>query len=131
MGDIRRVLMPFVKGKTVIDITTSMVKEFHRKKRSNPTDANRGLAVLSAMMTYTIEEGIRPDNPCRGVKRMSETAAINGLTSTICQSFSPPSPQQRVRRRVNTLPCRFGLACFRGASSSMGRDQSAAVRRQP
>ncbi|WFU88738.1 tyrosine-type recombinase/integrase [Rhizobium sp. CC1099] len=73
-GRIRRVLMPFFKGKRVVDITTSMVKEFHRKKRSNPTDANRGLAVLSAMMTYAIEEGIRPDNPCRGVKRNSEMA---------------------------------------------------------
>ncbi|TJW41115.1 MAG: DUF4102 domain-containing protein, partial [Mesorhizobium sp.] len=78
-GRIRRVLMPFFKGKRIVDITTPMVKEFHRKKRSNPTDANRGLAVLSAMMTFAIEGGVRPDNPCRGVKRNSETARDHWL----------------------------------------------------
>jgi integrase len=51
-----------------------MVRDFHRKKRGNPTDANRSLAVLSVMMSRAIELEWRKDNPCLGVKRNKEEA---------------------------------------------------------
>ena len=71
-GRIRRNLLPYFKGKRVADINSNMVRDFFRKKRANPTDANRSLAVLSVMMARAIELKWRTDNPCIGIKRNEE-----------------------------------------------------------
>jgi integrase len=71
-GRIRRNLQPYFNGKRVVDITADMVRDFHRRKRNNPTDANRSLAVLSIMMGRAIELGWRKDNPCIGIKKNAE-----------------------------------------------------------
>ena len=73
-GRIRRVLMPCFRGRYVDDITTAMVIDCHHRKRANPTDANRAVAVLSAMMKFAVAQGMRADNPCRAVERYRETA---------------------------------------------------------
>ena len=71
-GRISRVLAPAFNGKRVADITADMVRQMHRSKRGNPTEANRALAVLSVMMKRAIELGWRSDNPCIGLKRNKE-----------------------------------------------------------
>ncbi|MDL2398421.1 tyrosine-type recombinase/integrase [Rhizobium mayense] len=73
-GRIRRVLLPYFKGRFADDVTTAMVIDCHHKHRRTPTEANRALAVLSAMMQFAISQGVRRDNPCLGVERYSETA---------------------------------------------------------
>ncbi|MCT2577669.1 MAG: DUF4102 domain-containing protein [Mesorhizobium sp.] len=78
-GRIRRNILPYFKGKRVADITAEMVRDFHRKKRANSTDANRSLAVLSVMMGRAIELGWRKDNPCIGIKKNTETAREDWL----------------------------------------------------
>ncbi|BCG94376.1 tyrosine-type recombinase/integrase [Mesorhizobium sp. 131-2-1] len=78
-GRIRRNILPYFKGKRVADITAEMVRDFHRRKRANPTDANRSLAVLSVMMGRAIELGWRKDNPCVGIKKNTETARDDWL----------------------------------------------------
>lgn len=72
-GRIRRVLLPEFKGRRVADITSEMVRALVRKKKANPIDANRSLAVLSKMMSRAIELGMRPDNPCSKIGRNKET----------------------------------------------------------
>jgi integrase len=72
-GRIRRVLMPIFEKVRVCDISPAMVRDLVRRKRANPTEANRALAVLSSMMGLAVELGWRVDNPCRGVKRYTET----------------------------------------------------------
>lgn len=73
-GRIRRVLVPYFKGRFVDDVTTAMVIDCHHKHRRTATEANRALAVLSTMMQFAISQGIRKDNPCLGVERYSEKA---------------------------------------------------------
>ena len=73
-GRIRRVLMPYFRGRFVDDITTAMVIDCHHRKSAHPVDANRSVAVLSAMMKFAVAEGMRADNPCRAVERYRETA---------------------------------------------------------
>lgn len=72
-GRIRRNLLPEFKGRRVADITPEMVRAFMRKKRANPIDANRSLAVLSKMMSRAIEIDMRKDNPCRRIAKNKET----------------------------------------------------------
>jgi integrase len=72
-GRIRRNLTPFFKGTKVAAITADTVAAFKRKKRANAVDANRSLAVLSAMMNMARAKGWRIDNPVSGIKRNKET----------------------------------------------------------
>lgn len=71
-GRIRRVLLPEFKGRRVADITPEMVRALLRKKKANPIDANRSLAVLSKMMSRAIELDMRKDNPCSRMKKNKE-----------------------------------------------------------
>lgn len=68
-GRIRRNLRPYFKGRRVADITPEMVQAFMRKKKANPVDANRSLAVLSKMMSWA---GRRADNPCAKLNKFRE-----------------------------------------------------------
>ncbi|TGS17262.1 site-specific integrase [Mesorhizobium sp. M2E.F.Ca.ET.209.01.1.1] len=86
-GRIRRNILPYFKGKRVADITGEMVRDFFRRKRSNPTDANRSLAVLSVMMGRAIELGWRKDNPCVGIKKNTETAREDWLDERDLPAF--------------------------------------------
>jgi integrase len=72
-GRIRRNLTPFFKGVKIATITPDLVSDFKRKKRRNPTDANRSLAVLSVMMHYAKGKGWCAGNPVVGIKRNKET----------------------------------------------------------
>lgn len=71
-GRIRRNLTPFFKGVKIATITSDLVSDFKRKKRHNPTDANRSLAVLSVMMHYAKGKGWCASNPVVGIKRNKE-----------------------------------------------------------
>jgi integrase len=71
-GRIRRVLLPTFGKIRVCDVTSPMVRDMVLRKRANPTDANRALAVMSSMMSLAVEHGWRADNPCKGVKRYKE-----------------------------------------------------------
>ena len=72
-GRIRRNLLPEFKGRRVADISPEMVRAFMRKKKANPIDANRSLAVLSKMMSRAIELDMRRDNPCSRIQKYKET----------------------------------------------------------
>lgn len=86
-GRIRRVLLPYFKGRFADDVTTAMVIDCHHKHRHTPTEANRALAVLSAMMQFAISQGIRRDNPCLGVERYSENAKDTWLNEQELPKF--------------------------------------------
>lgn len=74
-GRIRRHLVPEFGDKRVVDISPQMIRDFHRRRgRKHPTDANRLLAVLSAMMSHAVALGWRPANPCMGIPRYTERA---------------------------------------------------------
>ncbi|MER8373702.1 site-specific integrase [Mesorhizobium sp. M1406] len=71
-GRIRRNLTPFFKGVKIATVTPDLVSDFKRKKRRNPTDANRSLAVLSVMMNYAKAKAWCVGNPVVGIKRNKE-----------------------------------------------------------
>jgi Arm DNA-binding domain/Phage integrase, N-terminal SAM-like domain len=56
------------------EVTRQRVAELHHANHATPTQANRILALLSAMMTFAERQGERPDgsNPCRHVERFPD-----------------------------------------------------------
>jgi integrase len=60
----------------VPELTQEKVAEFHENMEATPYQANRALAVLSAMMTFA---GRRADNPCSGVERYQEPKRVRFL----------------------------------------------------
>lgn len=71
-GRIRRNLTPEFKGRRIADINPESIRAFLRKKRANPVDANRSLAVLSRMMSRAIQLEWVKDNPCTRIERNKE-----------------------------------------------------------
>ncbi|MGV8832956.1 MAG: tyrosine-type recombinase/integrase [Devosia sp.] len=71
---IKRRLIPAFGKDKVAAIDGRAVRDFVKGGKGRPTDTNRCLAVLSSMMSYAVEEELRRDNPCIGVRRYKETA---------------------------------------------------------
>lgn len=92
-----------VLGKVRLDrIDRSDALKVHGDLRATPYQANRVIAVLSAIMTFAERLGIRPQysNPCRGIERYKERKRKRPLsTSELVMLWSHLS-----EREVSTNP---------------------------
>ena len=71
---IEREILPAMKHLKVTEVQYSHVAKLHRRVSERaPYRANRILALLSTMFGVAIKEGMRNDNPTKGVKRNLET----------------------------------------------------------
>ncbi|MGO9454981.1 MAG: tyrosine-type recombinase/integrase [Candidatus Binataceae bacterium] len=71
-GMLEKHIKPELGNLKVAAVGRTDVERLHRKLRSHPYQANRVLALLSTVMTKAIEWKLRPDNPCKGIKRYPE-----------------------------------------------------------
>jgi integrase len=69
---LRRHILPALGSLKVAEVKTSDIERLHLSLADRPYQANRTIALLSRMFTIAIPEGMRPDNPVRGVKRFDE-----------------------------------------------------------
>ena len=70
-------------GKTPIgDISRAAIASFHAKHADTPRNANHALAVLSKIMSWAEEQGLRPldSNPCRRIAKYHEAKRDRYLT---------------------------------------------------
>jgi integrase len=107
-GIVRRAL----GTRRVADVTRADIEAFHVGLKSTPYQANRALAVLSAVFAYAETHGYRAPgtNPCRGVERFTEKHrerylsdaeyAALGRTLRIAEESGLPVPPTRTRRRA-------------------------------
>lgn len=67
-------LRPAFGTRTLADITKADVARFHTKWARKPRTANHALALLSKLMSWAEDHGLRPDgtNPCLGIERFRE-----------------------------------------------------------
>lgn len=96
----------------VVDVTRADVSKLHYAMRATPYQANRALAVCSALFAYAEQHGHRPDgtNPCRGVtdyrehkrERYLTDAEFAALGSALAQAerVGLPLPAKRARRKA-------------------------------
>lgn len=76
-SEVRRIVEHRIKpalGRVKIsELTRARVKEWHQDKAETPYAANRELAYLSKMMSLAAGDWeLRPDNPCRGIRKFPE-----------------------------------------------------------
>jgi hypothetical protein len=80
---LTRLVVPRLGKRAVTEIRRSDVAKWHRDLHETPYQANRALAVMSAMFSFAEEcEFIPPDsNPCRGVEKYPEEGRERFLTN--------------------------------------------------
>jgi integrase len=72
-GIVEKIIRPKLGRKLVAAVTTKDVEDLHGEVTLRaPHRANRAVAVASKMFTLAIKWGLRPDNPCKGIKRNAE-----------------------------------------------------------
>jgi integrase len=77
-GEDRRMLKlhirPRFDGRKVAEIDRADVAGLHAALKKTPVMANRVVALVSHMLTYAMDKGMRPEgpNPCRKVKKYAE-----------------------------------------------------------
>jgi integrase len=69
--NLNRHILPALGSLPVVAITEGDVARFYAAMRKTPGAANRSLALLSHMMTWSEREGLRPkrSNPCHGLAK--------------------------------------------------------------
>lgn len=72
---IRLQLVPSLGRRRIEEITKVDVASFHSKWAEKPRTANHALSVLSKIISWAEQQGLRPEhtNPCLGIERYRET----------------------------------------------------------
>ena len=115
VSDARRLLnryaLPRLGTRKVRDITPADVRKVvsNAREGSGRYEANRLRAVLSKMFTLAIQQGVRADNPCKGVERYHEDQRWTYLTEQdvwalldACDRHPDPSAACAVRLLLYT-----------------------------
>ena len=77
---LNHIILPKLGTLRVSAVSKRHVQSLHNSLRKTPYQANRVLALLSAMFTFAIEDDLRTDNPAKGVKRFPEPRREAWLT---------------------------------------------------
>lgn len=64
-------IVPELGGIRLQELTRADISRFHARRSDRPHHANFALAVLSKLMSWAEQDGLRPEgaNPCRGIKK--------------------------------------------------------------
>jgi integrase len=110
---IRTVIRPALGKKKVADVRRTDIDRMHRRHAATPYQANRALAITSAMFSFAINQlEWRMDNPCRGIERFAEEKRVRYLSVdeirrlTVALSDFPDVLADRAakRRGMNVKP---------------------------
>jgi integrase len=69
---LRRHIVPMFGRSTIAGLSWADANALHVALKDKPSSANRALNVLHSMMAYAVRLKLRPDNPCRDIKRYPE-----------------------------------------------------------
>ncbi len=80
---IEKRILPTLGKRKVADLHRADIAKLHHSMGSTPTEANRTLSLLKAMLNLAERWGMRPDssNPCRFVERYPESKRERFLTA--------------------------------------------------
>jgi integrase len=114
-ADLRSFLRDVTAGKTAANIKTEKSRAI---VRGGAGTASRGMGLLGAIFTYAVEEGYRPDNPARGVRRPhnhprkialdAEHYAALGRALAAAEALGEPWQSVGVVRLIALTGCRAG-----------------------
>ncbi len=80
---LENVVLPAIGKHKIADVKRHDIDRLHHARRATPTEANRALAVISAMFNIAERWGLRPDgsNPCRHVEKYPQRLRERMLSS--------------------------------------------------
>ncbi len=85
---LNHIILPKLGKLRISAVSKRDVRSLHNSLRKTPYQANRVLALLSAMFTFAMDGEMRPDNPAKGVERFQEDKREAWLTVDQLQALS-------------------------------------------
>ncbi len=96
---LNKIILPKLGTLRVSAVSKRHIRSLHNSLRKTPYQANRVLALLSKMFTLAMEDGLRPDNPAKGVERFQEDKRETWLTVDQLHAFGRAGRLRRAGRR--------------------------------
>jgi integrase len=108
-------ILPALGRMKVAGVTHTDVDAFHRKISARaPTHANRVLAVLSKMLSLSINWGWRTNNPCKGIERNQEQKRHRYLSGAELERLTTALDELRDQGAANAARLLLLTGCRRG-----------------
>jgi integrase len=100
---VEKIIRPKLGGHRLKAIGKRDVEALHGSLKTTPYQANRVLALLSAMFNFAIEAKWRADNPCKGVKKFTEEKRESWLSVEQIQRFREGLDKYKDQSAANCL----------------------------
>jgi integrase len=100
---VEKIIRPKLGGHRLKAIGKRDVEALHGSLKTTPYQANRVLALLSAMFNFAIEAKWRADNPCKGVKKFAEEKRESWLSVEQIQRFREGLDKYKDQSAANCL----------------------------
>jgi integrase len=100
---VEKIIRPKLGGHRLKAIGKRDVEALHGSLKSTPYQANRVLALLSAMFNFAIEAKWRVDNPCKSVKKFAEEKRESWLSVEQIQRFREGLDKYKDQSAANCL----------------------------
>ena len=84
---VEKIIRPKLGSHRLKAVGKRDIEALHGSLKATPYQANRVLALLSAMFNFAIEAKWRADNPCKGVKKFAEEKRESWLSVGQIQRF--------------------------------------------
>lgn len=100
---LRRFILPALGERRLAEIREQDIARLHDAQQATPYQANRVLALLSAIFNHGIKQKLITDNPARGIPRFTEAKRERWLTVTELQRFREALDSYRDQSAANAL----------------------------
>jgi integrase len=100
---VEKIIRPKLGSHRLKAIGKRDIEALHGSLKATPYQANRVLAMLSAMFNFAIEAKWRADNPCKGVKKFAEEKRENWLSVEQIQRFREALDKYKDQNAANCL----------------------------
>ena len=99
---LARLVRPAIGNSRIDAITKGDIAQLHKRLKGTPFQANRALAILSSLMAWAEDSGLRLGNPCVGIRRYREPAKQRFLSRAPRLAGGRGLPRCRHQRRQRT-----------------------------
>ncbi len=97
-------IRPRLEKITIGALTHTDVRAFHSKVAADtPIRANRAIAVLSKIVSLAVRDGLRADNPCKGIERSTEKSRVRYLSADELSRLSEALERELNREMVDAI----------------------------
>jgi integrase len=116
--ELRIAIRPTLGGLTVAGVTSADIQNMHRKivARGVSASANNALSTVSALFAFAVKQGMRPDNPAKGVEWAPKHPKERFLTAAervrLEKVLDSPRLHINTVSDTNTITCSNALRLF-------------------